>query len=357
MVQVTKVQNFIPILSFRRLVPSGRVFYSSGIRQKEEYKKCYEILNLPENSDQEAIRKAYLELVKRYHPDSSTDEADVKKFQEIDRAFKILMNKKAKERWQVADEDVEEETLHHATPQHRHYLGFDGIGHGTMFQREKQYAQSRAMQASESVMKHRINKAIIDDKSVVDAKRQKHNIKTKYGFDRLVEDLIQEAMSKGEFDNLSGFGKPLPKVDKQNPYVDFVTHKLNEVLIENGFTPEWITLQKEIRDDMQLVRHALWTQRTLFPPHPFKGEQLLLWENVVQQHKKMVDEVNGKINKYNLLVPMINRQMFLMNLEKEAHKILVEGKNNTDTIKYVKKNEQKGKTSSIYGFLQLLFKQ
>jgi hypothetical protein len=45
--------------------------------------------------------------------------------------------------------------------------------------------------------------------------------------DRLVEDLIQESMAKGEFDNLSGKGKPLPQTT-ENPYVDFVTHKINQ---------------------------------------------------------------------------------------------------------------------------------
>lgn len=36
-------------------------------------------------------------------------------------------------------------------------------------------------------------------------------------------------MSKGEFSNLSGTGKPLPQHQNTNPYVDFVTHKLNQV--------------------------------------------------------------------------------------------------------------------------------
>lgn len=36
-------------------------------------------------------------------------------------------------------------------------------------------------------------------------------------------------MSKGEFSNLSGLGKPLPQHQNTNPYVDFVTHKLNQV--------------------------------------------------------------------------------------------------------------------------------
>lgn len=37
-------------------------------------------------------------------------------------------------------------------------------------------------------------------------------------------------MKKGEFRNLKGAGKPLPKTPTAyNPYVDFVTHKLNQV--------------------------------------------------------------------------------------------------------------------------------
>lgn len=71
-----------------------------------------------------------------------------------------------------------------------------------------------------------------------------HAIKTKYGFDRVVEDLIQEAMSKGDFTNLSGAGKPLKCLQSQNPYVDFTTNKMNEILIDNGFVPEWISTHK-----------------------------------------------------------------------------------------------------------------
>lgn len=46
--------------------------------------------------------------------------------------------------------------------------------------------------------------------------------------ERLVEDLIQESIARGEFDNLPGSGKPL-KFSPENPYVDSTTHKLNQV--------------------------------------------------------------------------------------------------------------------------------
>lgn len=42
-------------------------------------------------------------------------------------------------------------------------------------------------------------------------------------------------MSKGEFNNLKGSGKPLPSYQNRNPYVDFVTHKINEVGVEFFF--------------------------------------------------------------------------------------------------------------------------
>lgn len=64
--------------------------------------------------------------------------------------------------------------------------------------------------------------------------------------DRLVEDLIAESMAKGDFDNLLGSGKPLQYSD-HNPYVDSMTHNLNKVLINSGYAPPWITLEKEIR--------------------------------------------------------------------------------------------------------------
>ena len=51
---------------------------------------------------------------------------------------------------------------------------------------------------------------------------------------------------KGDFDNLSGSGKPLPERVIYNPYEDFTTHKMNQILVDGGFAPEWIMLKKDI---------------------------------------------------------------------------------------------------------------
>ncbi|KAF2901415.1 hypothetical protein ILUMI_04771 [Ignelater luminosus] len=119
-------------------------------------------------------------MVKRFHPDSCTDEANVDKFQEIDKAFRVLMDKKSKERWDVdAIEEAEEQDIIHTAPQHRQYLSYGGVGFGNPFQRQKQYTKVRAMQASENVMKHRMAKTVADEKSLMAKTSLRHKIKTK----------------------------------------------------------------------------------------------------------------------------------------------------------------------------------
>lgn len=51
------------------------------------FQKYYRILGIPEDSDQEQIRAAYLALVKKYHPDSGSEEANADKFLEVQKSF------------------------------------------------------------------------------------------------------------------------------------------------------------------------------------------------------------------------------------------------------------------------------
>lgn len=183
------------------------------------------------------------------------------------------------------------------------------------------------MKAQEKVLEHRVQKA--QGQGAESALMTKgsffktHAIKTKYGFDRVVEDLIQEAMSKGDFHKLKGSGKPLPNHQSQNPYVDFTTHKMNKILLDNGFIPEWITLQKEIRIKVHDVRKSLYAYRMKYRLHPpLSADEKRDWLKIVEEQKDTIDGINKSIRKFNLIVPIIDKQMVHVESELLASKVL-----------------------------------
>ncbi|KAH8400608.1 hypothetical protein KR222_008375, partial [Zaprionus bogoriensis] len=284
--------------------------------------KCFQILGVHESADQETVRQAYLDLVRRVHPDADTPEASTERFQQVDTAFKMLQEKFAKSRRNIQENEAEpvEFDIRHTAPQHRQYLSHDGIGLGTPFQRQKQHQQVRAMQAQQSVLTHRIAKAAAGEKELMrkgGSYYGKHAIKTKYGVDRVVEDLIQEAMSKGDFNNLNGAGKPLSSAQNMNPYLDFTTHKLNKIMLDNGFTPEWITLNRDIREGVHGLKQKLRAERAYYGDWPLKRlEDQAAWQSFEQAQAEEFKAVNKLIDKYNLIVPIMENQFFRLRWDK-----------------------------------------
>ncbi|XP_041979581.1 dnaJ homolog subfamily C member 28 [Aricia agestis] len=307
---------------------------------QEKLEDSYKTLNIPVYSKQEVARQAFLDLAKKYHPDSCSSEADIEKFVAVENAFRAIS------KYNTGSSNSEEvETIvyniKHTAPQHRQYLSFEGVGHGTPSQRQKQWVQARAQKAATNVMEHRISKAVASDKTLMKkGGTKKHDIKTKYGFDRLVEDLIQESMSKGEFENLSGKGKPL-KDQNRNPYVDFTTHKLNEVLINNGFTPEWITMNKEIEQDIELLKEEIKKDRMFLGRYPLSDSDSAKWQKIYDSNKDLANSINIKINTYNLIVPLLNKQRLHVDFDKISNDILINGLHSVaKTIKETSKPDQ-----------------
>lgn len=182
-----------------------------------------------------------------------------------------------------------------------------------------------------------------------------HAIKTKYGFDRVVEDLIQESMSKGDFNNLQGTGKPLSNAQTQNPYVDFTQHKINKILLDNGFTPEWITLQKDINSDIDDLKKALLDKRSYFSELPLSESEAEQWERFVKSQENRLIEINKKIDKYNLLVPILKQQMCRVQIDKISEKILNCKPNVNNRIAIKSDSNSKSRERPNSGLFSLLF--
>lgn len=344
------------------------IFGLSGCKKdKRFYARCYRLLELDNDSSQDLVRKQYLKLAKVHHPDTG-QAASLKRFQRIDQAYRELMSKfaadKRKEEESIGeyglyytpkDEDSEatnnetiEADIDHIAPQHRQYLNNEGFGYGNPFQRQKQYQKYRAMRAQDSVTEHTVQKLTSKYETQLavqkDGKRAKKQA-TKNAMERLVEDLISESMAKGDFDNLSGAGKPLPERVIYNPYEDFTTHKMNQILVDGGFAPEWIMLKKDIDKMIDDFRINMDKQciRILKTAVSVDSEKVVekIWQKFCNDNYRdnEIILINKTIDKYNLMVPMIQSQKFHLDMDKEMSKIWKCHWAKKDTIRAKKKEE------------------
>ncbi|KAK7886972.1 hypothetical protein WMY93_026593 [Mugilogobius chulae] len=197
---------------------------SAGPQLSRSLQESYRLLELPDQaqSTPAQVKEAYLRLAKLYHPDSGSPTADPVLFSRVEEAYRaVLAHQSKKQRSHNVTEDEDEKSRGVALP-HRHYLSYEGLGSGTPSQRERQYRQIRVDRASDEVLNYRQReheKASAEEGAMVerDMRQRSRKIKITQAVERLVEDLIQESMARGDFRNLSGAGKPLNKFE-HNPY-------------------------------------------------------------------------------------------------------------------------------------------
>ena len=128
-------------------------------------------------------------------------------------------------------------------------------------------------------------------------------------------------------------------------------------MINNGFTPQWILLEKEIRSERATLKEKLKIARRRLGRTPLANSELTEWSGHVAKFQDDVKALNSKINTFNLLVPILNKQLVHFQLEREANKILeteptrFDGNTNVDGKKEV---HQRPATDSNNGLLRLL---
>lgn len=302
---------------------------SFGPRPGRGIRESLRLLQLPEDgvSDHTVVREAYLRMAKLYHPDSGSPTADAVLFSHIEEAYRVVLAHLAQQRSvsQNTQEEEEEEKVKGHAPQHRHYLSYEGVGSGTPSQRERQYRQFRIDRATDQVLEYRyksMEKAAAEEGAMVlrDTRLRTKKIQITQAVERLVEDLIQESMARGDFRNLSGAGKPLSKFE-HNPYADPMTHNLNRILIDNGYQPEWVVAQKEIREAIEKMRKRLQEVRASLGS-PMKHSEHIQWKEHCATFSDELTKLNKKVDNFNLIVPLMSWQMVHFNINKEMEKVL-----------------------------------
>ncbi|XP_031553102.1 dnaJ homolog subfamily C member 28-like [Actinia tenebrosa] len=321
-----KSQSFWGLNSFRRHLHCSVTLLSE--KSKLTIRECYKLLGLSEEDTTETeVRAAYFKLAKQYHPDSGQSKADPEKFARIEQAYKVVLKHLSQKHVEEEEGDDEEDKfdIRHTAPQHRQYLEYGGFGSGTPSTREKQYRNHRFEQAIEGVFSHKTKQHGAEETSIAKAEKKAiRKNKISGAIERMVEDLIQEAMSKGEFQNLPGSGKPFTKDPLRDPYMDSGTHRLNQILLDSGYVPDWIALEKEIREDYATLKNKIRIKREQLGPMPFTKEDHQKWSNFEKGLTQKVQLIDRKIDKLNLIVPVLNRQRMHINLQKIINKALMD---------------------------------
>lgn len=132
-----------------------------------------------------------------------------------------------------------------------------------------------------------------------------------------------------------------------------------QVLIDNGYVPEWITLQKEILHDTEKIRTAMLEARSDLGYEPLDGNEVEKWQEKLSSLESETKQLNKKINDFNLMVPLLDKQKVMFRLDLESMKILKEGKTKYD-VTHLKKQRNDNQSQSyeqttFMGLLESIF--
>lgn len=128
-------------------------------------------------------------------------------------------------------------------------------------------------------------------------------------------------------------------------------------MIDNGFSPEWILLSKEIREETEELKKRLSEIRNDIGELPLTPKDESIWQNNLKKFETTIKQINNKIDKYNLVVPILRKQMFHINLDDLAKKALLIPPKNVKKYADTNRNESSNPSISqdLFSFISDLF--
>lgn len=135
----------------------------------------------------------------------------------------------------------------------------------------------------------------------------------------LIEELIQEGIDNGLFDNLRGKGKPLNL--NKNPYVGDM-ELANELLKENDLPPVWILQRNEILAKIAKLRAEIerqwrWHRQEFGVASANKGQLTIRWDDYCLKWIAEMGELNKAIDGFNLKRPFDNIEIIKLTIDSE----------------------------------------
>lgn len=168
------------------------------------------------------------------------------------------------------------------------------------------------------------NEADQDSALSNEEKRAKHRLQMRFGWDDLIEELIQEGQERGAFENLKGQGRPLD-LDRNSYAADWAL--AHSIMKEHGIVPPWIEKRNRIVAETELMRRELTRQWTRYAQAYAVAQGsnrtalALQWVEVCQEWEVKLAGINKKIDDFNLDRPSDNLELFRLRLDQELLRI------------------------------------
>ena len=157
-----------------------------------------------------------------------------------------------------------------------------------------------------------------------EAERRRHVV-TKRNYRSVVEQLIQEAQERGDFDNLRGEGKPLA-IDS-NPHAGEM-ELAYKLLKDNDFTLPWISARNRVLKEIEAFREKMDRKWRLFGPQVIAmahaGDAATAqrrWAALMIQWETEISELNKRIDDVNHLVPVKSIEIYKVSLPIELSRV------------------------------------
>lgn len=152
---------------------------------------------------------------------------------------------------------------------------------------------------------------------------QAHRECAKESYRSIADRLIEEAMARGEFDDLPGRGKPL---DLRETEAERRGEWAAQRMLENsGYKPDWAADRREILEKADAIRATLarsWDARNAALA---AGEGYATaadrWDRAVGRFREAAEKLNKRIRLYNLRAPHTRLHLPVVDVERVIKRI------------------------------------
>ena len=134
----------------------------------------------------------------------------------------------------------------------------------------------------------------------------------------MIEDIIREAMERGDFDNLPGKGRPLNLT--RDPLLDPLTAIVHRILLHNGVSHPLIEARRGIAQETEEVRADLKRAWQFYQ----RSHDDEAWSAALLKFRDRVKEINREVRIFNLKTPSPALQGLAIDADKEISRVTSE---------------------------------